>query len=98
MGEICIHSFGLDIAPRLAQALNARMAKTTLVDSADAPAGETGPACDALVISKSLVEKLGGTEALLEFARKAKARGFSLFRKMLTPPKSYAARAGVYGI
>ncbi|MEC9139499.1 MAG: sigma 54-interacting transcriptional regulator, partial [Pseudomonadota bacterium] len=74
MGEICIHSFGLDIAPRLAQALNARMAKTTLVDSADAPAGETGPACDALVISKSLVEKLGGTEALLEFARKAKAR------------------------
>ena len=74
MGEICIHSFGLAIAPRLAQALNARMAKTTLVDSADASAGETGPTCDALVISKSLVEKLGGTEALLEFARKAKAR------------------------
>ena len=98
MGEICIHSFGLDIAPRLAQALNARMAKTTLVDSADAPAGETGPACDALVISKSLVEKLGGTEALLEFARKAKARRILIIQEDADAPKSYAARAGVYGI
>ena len=50
MGEICIHSFGLDIAPRLAQALNARMAKTTLVESTDAPAGEMGPALSLIHI------------------------------------------------
>ena len=43
MGEICIHSFGLR-SRRDWLSLNARMAKTTLVDSADAPAGETGPA------------------------------------------------------
>jgi len=94
MGEICIHSFGLDIAPRLAQALNARMAKTTLVDSADAPAGETGPACDALVISKSLVEKLGGTEALLEFARKAKARRILIIQEDADTPKIVCGTGG----
>ena len=94
MGEICIYSFGLDIAPRLARALNARMAKTTLVDSADAPAGETGPACDALVISKSLVEKLGGTEALLEFARKAKARGILIIQEDADTPKIVCGTGG----
>ena len=94
MGEICIHSFGLDIAPRLAQALNARMAKTTLVESADAPAGEMGPACDALVISKSLVEKLGGTEALLEFARKAKARRILIIQEDADVPKIVCGTGG----
>ena len=94
MGEICIHSFGLGIAPRLAQALNARMAKITLVDSADAPVGETVPACDALVISKSLVEKLGGTEALLEFARKAKARRILIIQEDADAPKIVCGTGG----
>ncbi len=94
MGEICIHSFGLDIAPRLAQALNARMAKTTLVETTGASAGETGPACDALVISKPLVEKLGGTEALLEFARKAKARKILIIQENAEAPKIVCGTGG----
>ena len=94
MGEICIQSFGLDIAPRLAQALNARMAKTTLVETTGASAGETGPACDALVISKSLVEKLGGTEALLEFARKAKARKILIIQENAEDPKIVCGMGG----
>lgn len=94
MGEICIHSFGLDIAPRLSQALNARMAKTTLVESAGASAGETGPACDALVISKPLVEKLGGTEALLDFARKAKASKILIIQENADTPKIISGTGG----
>ena len=94
MGEIYIHSFGLDIAPRLAQALNARLAKSTLVETTGASAGETGPACDALVISKPLVEKLGGTEALLEFARKAKARKILIIQENAEVPKIVRGTGG----
>ena len=94
MGEICIHSFGLDIAPRLAQALDARMAKTTLVEATGASAGEPSPACDALVISKPLVEKLGGTEALLEFARKAKARKILIIQENAEMPKIVCGTGG----
>ena len=94
MGEICIHSFGLDIAPRLAQALNARMAKTTLVEATGALASEPSPACDALVISKPLVEKLGGTEALLEFARKAKARKILIIQENAEAPKIVCGTGG----
>lgn len=81
MGEICILSFGLSIAQQLSQALTARMAKTTIVDDVTDQAGEVARACHALVMSKALVEKLGGPEALLEFARKAKARNVLIIQE-----------------
>ncbi|MEC8566648.1 MAG: sigma-54 dependent transcriptional regulator, partial [Pseudomonadota bacterium] len=55
---------------------------------------EMGPACDALVISKSLVEKLGGTEALLEFARKAKARRILIIQEDADVPKIVCGTGG----
>ena len=94
MGEICIHSFGLEIAPRLSRALNARMAKTTLVESAEASADEMGPASDALVISKPFVEELGGTEALLDFARKAKASKILIIQENADTPKIIGGTGG----
>ena len=81
MGEICILSFGLSIAQQLSQALTARMAKTTIVDDVTDQAGEVARACHALVMSKAMVEKLGGPEALLEFARKAKARNVLIIQE-----------------
>lgn len=81
MGEICILSFGLSIAQQLSQALTARMAKTTIVDDVTDQAGEVARACHALVMSEAMVEKLGGPEALLEFARKAKARNVLIIQE-----------------
>ncbi len=81
MGEICILSFGLSIAQQLSQALTARMAKTTIVDDVTDQAGEVARACHALVMSKAMVKKLGGPEALLEFARKAKARNVLIIQE-----------------